>query len=105
MRLIWYAASLAAFAAADYCTTSAKSKRDCKLCKLEYQNDKSACVNARGPCVWNETGSLDDSPHTDTECDSSYGDADDSGGTPDGGGGGGGGGRTKTKPPRQLRSA
>jgi len=34
------------------CTTSAKSGRDQKLCKVDLLNDEEGCLSAKGPCRW-----------------------------------------------------
>jgi len=72
-----------------YCDTSARSKRDCELCKVSLQNATQVdCENpdVGGPCFWND--STDTNPYagwTNTECGNG-------GGGPSGGGGRGGGG-------------
>ena len=72
-----------------YCDTSAKSKRDCELCKVSLQNATLAeceSLDVEGPCFWND--STDINPYagwTNDECASG-------GGGPSGGGGGEGGG-------------
>lgn len=71
----------------SYCDTSAKSQRDCELCKVSLQDaNETVCTSAEGPCFWVNT--TDVNPYTnwtDANCTSG-------GGGPSGGGDEGGGG-------------
>ena len=94
-KYILFSASLIMMLAQDvtsYCDTSAKSRRDCELCKVSLQDaNETVCTIAEGPCFWVDT--TDPNPYTNwtnANCTnggggSPGGDDKDKGGDGDGG--------------------
>jgi hypothetical protein len=72
-------------ASGSRCDTTARSNRDCNLCKIgDNQHCQVGCGTAEGPCHWEVTTGVDDSPCLCTECAGSNG-GGGKGGGPHGG--------------------
>ena len=96
--ILFSATSLIMMLAQDvtsYCDTSAKSRRDCELCKVSLQDaNETVCTSAEGPCFWVDT--TDINPYTNwTNANCTSGGGGSSGGGDKGGDGGCKGGPKK----------